>query len=125
VRELLWVALGGALGSVARFLVSRGLHRALGQPWFPVGTLAVNATGCLVIGFLGSLAESRQLFSADLRIFLFIGLLGGFTTFSSFGYETLALARDGEMLAAAGNVAAQLAFGLIAVWLGYAAGRLV
>jgi CrcB protein len=125
MRDLLAVALGGAFGSVARYLLSRGLHRALSQPWFPVGTLAVNVLGCLIIGFLGALADHRQLFSPELRLLLFIGVLGGFTTFSSFGYETLALARDGELLAAGGNVVAQLVLGLGGVWLGYAAGRLV
>ena len=125
MRELLWVALGGGIGSVARYLASRGLHQALGTSWFPVGTLAVNVTGCLLIGFLGALADTRQLFSADLRLFVFIGLLGGFTTFSSFGYETLALARDRELLAAVVNIAAQLGFGLGGVWIGYTLGRLL
>jgi CrcB protein len=84
-------------------------------PW---GTLAVNVLGCLAIGFCGGLAESRQLFAADARLFLFIGVFGGFTTFSTFGYETFALLRDGDTLRAILNILLQIGFGLGAVWAG-------
>ena len=87
---------------------------------FPVGTLVVNVSGCFLIGLLGGLVESRQMFGPDLRVFLLIGVLGGFTTFSSFAYETLALARDAEFARALLNIAAQLLLGLGAAWFGFA-----
>jgi CrcB protein len=106
------------LGSIGRYLVGGWVHRALPFSSFPVGTLVVNLAGCFVIGVLGGLAAGRQLFGADLRAFLMIGVIGGFTTFSSFAYETLALARDAELGRALGNVAAQVVLGLAAAWLG-------
>jgi len=123
MRELLWVGAGGFLGAISRYLIGGWVHRFPGTGGFPYGTLAVNALGCLVIGFLGALSETRSLFSPELRLFVFLGLLGGFTTFSSFGYETLALARDGQFAAALANIAAQLALGLAGVAIGFAAGR--
>jgi len=117
--DALWVGAGGFAGSVLRYAVSGLVHRLLPFATFPFGTLAVNAMGCLVIGVLGGISEGRQAIGHDLRLFLFLGLLGGFTTFSSFGYETLALLRDGENLRAAANVALQLAAGLGLAWAGY------
>jgi len=87
---------------------------------FPVGTLVVNVSGCFLIGLLGGLVETRQLLGPDLRVFLLIGVLGGFTTFSSFAYETLALTRDAEFSRALLNIGAQVVLGLGAAWLGYA-----
>lgn len=85
---------------------------------FPYGTIAVNITGCLIIGFLSQLAESQGAFIPETRAFLFIGFLGGFTTFSTFGNETMNLFRDGENVLALINVAVQIGVGLGAVWLG-------
>jgi CrcB protein len=82
-------------------------------------------TGCFVIGFLGQLAESKNLFQGDTRTFLFVGVLGGFTTFSSFGYETFQLIRDGSFLYAGANAVLQVVVGLLLVWLGWIAGRLL
>lgn len=79
----------------------------------------VNLLGCLAIGVIAGLAESRQLFAPEFRAFTLIGLLGGFTTFSTFGYETFALMRDGEYLRATTNVGLQVIGGLTLVWLGY------
>lgn len=90
---------------------------------FPLGTLAVNVVGCLLIGVLHGLAETRQIISPELRLLLMIGMIGGFTTFSTFGYETLALLRDAEVFRAMANVTVQVLFGLIAVWLGDMLGR--
>ncbi|MBI5058641.1 fluoride efflux transporter CrcB [candidate division KSB1 bacterium] len=123
MRELLWVGSGGFLGSVLRYYVGGCVQRGLPGSAFPMGTLAVNALGCLVIGLLAGLAESRFVLSAEARLFLLIGVLGGFTTYSSFGYETVALARDGQLLAAFGNIALQLVLGLGAVYLGLVASR--
>src|SRR4029077_5806254 len=93
VRHMLIVALGGASGSVARYkLGGFALHHT--ESWnFPVSTFAVNLLGCFVIGLLAALAEHHDLFSPSLRLLLFTGLLGGFTTFSAFGYESVFLIR--------------------------------
>ena len=115
------VGLGGFLGSMLRFGLTGLVHRQLPLATFPFGTLAVNVIGCLVIGLLAGLYDSRQVFGPDLRVFAFIGVLGGFTTFSTFGFETLAMARDQEYLRAASNVILHVGVALPAVWLGYTA----
>jgi CrcB protein len=89
----------------------------------PFGTLAVNVIGCLLIGLLGGLAETREIMHPNARMFVMVGILGGFTTFSTFGYETFALGRDGQSLMALANIGMQIVFGLVAVWAGYAAIR--
>ncbi|HVP38517.1 MAG TPA: fluoride efflux transporter CrcB [Candidatus Saccharimonadales bacterium] len=125
MQRLLIVGLGGCLGTMARYLLGGLMVRAKQGATFPLETLAVNVLGCLAIGFLSELAEARGLFSGATRAFLFIGVLGGFTTFSSFGYETFQLLRDGEAGAALGSVGLQLGLGLGAVWAGHVAGRLL
>jgi len=90
-----------------------------GSARFPVGTLVVNVLGCLVIGVLGAIGQHVQPWSPGARLFLFTGILGGFTTFSAFGYETFELLRSGAAALAALNVLAQVAAGLAAVWAGY------
>ena len=116
----LWVALGGALGSVARFACSGLAVRWFGAH-FPWGTLFVNVTGSLAIGVLAALATGgRPLVAGDARAFLIVGVLGGFTTFSSFSLETLTLARGGQLGAAGANVALSLIACLVAVWIGFA-----
>ena len=122
---LLLVGAGGFLGSILRYFMSGWVHRLLGNPWFPYGTLAVNVTGSVVIGFLAGLADTRSLFTAEARLFFFIGILGGFTTFSSFTLETLSLVRNTQIFGAVANVASQLILGLIGVWLGNLAARLI
>ena len=123
VSQIFLVGIGGFLGSVFRFLLSGFVHRLIPLSEFPFGTLAVNVVGCLLIGVLNGLAETRQVIGPELRLFLMIGMLGGFTTFSTFGYETLALIRDAEVFRAMGNVALHMFFGLTAVWIGDALGR--
>ena len=123
MTEALLVGAGGFIGAVSRYGVVIGVARVLGQPSFPWGVLAANVLGSLLIGVLVGLAESRQLFSAEARLFLFVGVLGGFTTFSAITNDTFALLRNGEHLAAAGNVVLSVALGLAAVALGYAAAR--
>ncbi len=113
------VGLGGFIGALCRYGLAGVVHRGLPQTTFPVGTLVVNLLGCLLIGYLAGLADSRQLFAPELRLFAFIGLLGGFTTFSTFGYETVALARDTGYLQAAVNVGLHVVLGLMLVWLAY------
>lgn len=121
LKPMLLVALGGALGSVARFKLSGlVLHHAV--DWrFPAGTFAVNVIGCLAAGILAGLAEKHDMFSADTRLLLFTGLLGGFTTFSAFGMETVFLIRRGELMVASANVAVSVAAGLLALWIGLVA----
>ena len=125
MARFLLVGLGGFLGSVLRYGTGGLVHRLAGQALFPWGTLVVNGLGCLVIGFLGGLAEMRGVLSGEARLFLFIGVLGGFTTFSSFGYETYHLVRDGQSAWAAANVLSQVLLGLAAVWAGDLAARLL
>lgn len=115
----LLVGAGGFIGSIFRYICGKTVHSLLQQyPWFPFGTLTVNVAGCLLIGFLAGLSETRHIFSAEARLFVFAGFLGGFTTFSSFGYETFVLARDVQPTAAIANVALHLVLGLGAVWAG-------
>jgi CrcB protein len=120
IMTYVWVAFGGALGSVARYGCAGFVARLAGTS-FPWGTLLVNVTGSFVIGVLAALltSDGRPLVAGDARAFLMVGVLGGFTTFSSFSVETLTLARGGEWAAAGGNVVASVALCLIAVWLGY------
>lgn len=119
----LWVAIGGALGSMARYACSGLAARWIGAA-FPWGTLFVNVAGSLAIGVLAALAThgERPLVGTDARAFLMVGVLGGFTTFSSFSLETLTLARGGQLAAAGANVAVSLVACLVAVAIGFAAG---
>jgi CrcB protein len=121
-----WVALGGALGSVARYGCSLAAMRWLGTA-FPWGTMFVNVTGSFTIGLLAALvaADGRPLLGADARAFAIVGLLGGFTTFSSFSLETLNLARSGALGAAAINVVLSVALCLAGVGLGFATAGLL
>ena len=112
------VALGGALGSVFRYLLGAWTQALSKSIDFPYGTLAVNLLGCFLIGFLAQLAEARGAFTSETRLFVFIGILGGFTTFSSFGNETVNLLREGGTLSALANVGANVIVGLLLVWLG-------
>ena len=116
--SVIFVALGGTLGSVSRYLLGTWAQTASKSIDFPYGTLAVNLFGCFVIGFLSQLAESRGAFSMEARAFIFLGLLGGFTTFSSFGNDTINLFRDGETFNALVNIGANVIFGLLLVWFG-------
>jgi CrcB protein len=118
VLNILLVGIGGAFGSIARYLVSTWVQTTVKSVGFPFGTLTVNLIGCFVIGFLAQLAEARGIFTSESRAFVFIGILGGFTTFSSFGNETLNLVRGGEMWSALSNVGLNVVIGLFAVWLG-------
>ena len=119
--SVLYVALGGAIGSVSRYLVGTWVQTTSQSIDFPYGTLTVNLIGCFVIGFLSQLVESRGVFTPETRGLVFIGVLGGFTTFSSFGNDSINLLRDGETFNALANVGTNVIFGLMLVWLGRAA----
>ncbi len=118
----LWIALGSALGGIARFWCSSTIDRMIGET-FPWGTFMVNVTGSFIIGLLGTLSgpEGRWFLPTDARIFVMVGLCGGYTTFSSFSYQTLNLARDGEWLWAGANVVMSVVVCLAAVWFGHVA----
>ena len=118
MTNILLVGIGGFIGSVMRYLASGYVQQTTKSVDFPYGTLAVNVIGCFAIGFLAQLAESRGVFTSEARLFVFVGILGGFTTFSSFGNETLNLARDSQLMSALANIGANVIVGLIAVWIG-------
>ena len=118
MTNLLLVGIGGFIGSVTRYALGGWVTRLTVEAKFPYGTLLVNLAGCLVIGLLAGLSVKYELFSQEAKLFLFTGLLGGFTTFSAFGLETVFLLRRGEFLIAAAYVAASVAFGIALVWLG-------
>lgn len=116
--NILVIAIGGALGSVARYLFSSAVLRATGS-LFPVGTFAVNVVGCFVFGAIAGAAEQRVQLTPELRLFLLVGVLGGFTTFSSYAFESFSLMRDGQFAGAAVNVVGQVVAGLAGLWVGY------
>jgi fluoride exporter len=126
INLYLWIAAGGALGSVARFGVAEALARSAGTS-FPWGTLIVNVAGSFVIGFFATATApgGRWAVGGEGRHFFMTGVLGGFTTFSSFSLQTLGLMREGAWLRAGGNVVGSVALCLLAVWLGHLAAALL
>jgi CrcB protein len=116
VGKLFLAGIGGFIGSTLRYAVTGYVQQLSRSIDFPYGTLAVNLIGCFLIGFLSQLAETRGVLTAESRTFVFIGILGGFTTFSAFGNETMNLWRDGQNALAMANVAANVLLGLGAVW---------
>lgn len=117
------VGAGGFVGSVLRYAVSLLTYRLWPQQPLPVATLAVNVVGCLVIGFVAGVSEVRGVVGHGMRLFLVVGLLGGFTTFSTFGFETFALFREGETARALLNLALNATATIAAVAAGYGIGR--
>jgi CrcB protein len=114
------VGLGGALGSMARHGLNHVIHQRQLSSTFPLGIFAINITGSVLIGVIGGLVVSgRWTLSHDARTFLIVGLLGGFTTFSSFSFDTLALMRDGHLGQAVWNVVGQVGLSLLGVWAGF------
>lgn len=124
MMKIILIFLGGGIGAVARYALQGFVHRYSGSS-FPLGTLAVNVLGCLLIGYLMIALEERFLVNPTLRIFLIIGILGGFTTFSSFSYETIALLRDGELLFGVINILASLIVCLSATFIGMTVAKLI
>jgi CrcB protein len=120
----LWIALGSALGGVGRYWLSGAVAARWGEA-FPLGTLVVNVSGSLVIGVLAAWTEpeGRVWISPATRQFLMLGVLGGYTTFSSFSLQTLNLAREGQWFQAGANSVLSLALCLVAVWLGHLLGQ--
>ena len=118
--RVLWAGAGGFIGAALRVALGSALARAKGSSIFPLETLVINVMGCLAIGVFGSLADERGLITGVARVFVIAGVLGGFTTYSAFGYETFQLLRNGQAVAALGSVSLQLVLGLAAVWAGAA-----
>ncbi len=116
--KLVMIAAGGAVGAILRYGLS-GWAQKLSDGSFPIGTLCVNLLGCFVIGVVGASFAGPHLIREEYRVALLVGLLGAFTTFSTFGWETFALANDGQVGLAAVNIVVSNAVGLVAVWLGY------
>ncbi len=120
--RLIYIGLAGAAGTLFRYWLSEWIARRFGET-FPTGTLVVNLIGCFVIGLCFYLMFDRYLVNPTVRTIIMIGLLGGFTTFSSFGLQTFTLLRDGEMGLALFNVALSNVGGLLLVWVGYSVGK--
>jgi fluoride exporter len=121
--RILLIGIGGLIGTLLRYGIGGALTRLKVGASFPYETLVINVTGCLAIGALAGLAETRGILGGTSRAVVFIGLLGGFTTFSTFGYETFQLARSGQVITAATSIALQVVLGVSAVWAGDAGVR--
>lgn len=121
-RNLLFIALGGSLGSVFRYLVSVGTIKLIGQNWFFSGTTAANIIGCLLIGIIATVLQEKGLMENTIKLFLIVGFLGGFTTFSSFGlegFEVAAVSLQKGLI----YLGFQVVTGLAAVWAGIEIGK--
>ena len=117
--KILMVGIGGFAGSICRYIISDLSQRMFNDPFFPYGTITVNVIGCLLIGLLGGLSETRQIFTPEIRALILIGFLGGFTTFSTFGYEIFTVTRDGQLASALTNLMLHLILGFGSVWFGF------
>jgi CrcB protein len=124
LQQIIIAGLGGFIGSACRFWLASVSYRLLGQD-FPYGTMIVNILGCFLIGLLMSIFEERFLVSPNLRIFLTIGILGGFTTFSSFSFESLSLLREGNYFSGMSNILITLIGCLSATWIGTIFGKIL
>lgn len=113
------VGSGGFIGAVCRWTLHGFVQRHAGLTSFPWGTLVVNMAGCLLIGVAVGIMDSRQVLAPEFRMFALIGVLGGFTTYSTFGYETFVLLRDADYLRAVANVSVQVVLGVALVMAGY------
>jgi CrcB protein len=118
MQKVLLVGLGGCLGSMLRYGAGGLIGRLKGGWSFPLETLLVNVTGCLVVGFLAGMSEARGMFAGTTRAFLFAGLLGGYTTFSAFGYDSFHLLRDARWSWAILSILLHVLLGVGAVRLG-------
>ncbi len=123
--KLFIIGTGGSIGAILRYLISGVVQNSFQNATFPYGTIAVNLFGCLLIGIGGGLMLSRQLFSPEMRAFLFIGILGSFTTFSTFSLETFNLLKSGEIWLALIYSGSSLFVGTLAVYLGFIISKII
>ena len=124
MQKVFLIGLAGLVGTLGRYALSGVIARRFGET-FPTGTLLVNVAGCFLAGFLFYLMQERFLVSQTMRTVVMIGLLGGFTTFSSFGLQTFTLLKDGEFWFAAVNIVGSNLLGLLMVWAGYTLAKVV
>ncbi|MCP4291841.1 MAG: fluoride efflux transporter CrcB [bacterium] len=124
MRPFILIGLAGALGAISRYGVSLGAQRLLGNH-FAYGTLLVNVIGCLALGIILELENQTQVVNSSVRLFVAVGFLGAFTTFSTFGFETLKFIQQGQPHLAFINIALNLILGLLAVWMGWGTARFV
>ncbi len=122
MNKLVLIAAGGALGALARYGLAGFVHRFVPAD-FPYGTAAVNVLGCFLFGLVFALADERMYIRPDLRVFLLVGFMGAFTTFSTYIFESAQLVRDFQWLLAGVNLSVQIVLGFGALFLGMAAGR--
>ena len=125
MTKFLLIGFGGFIGAILRYILSGAAQSASGSISFPFGTLVVNILGCFLIGSLVYLIEARAMFTAELRTFLLIGVLGAFTTYSTFGSETHQLILESKFHLAVINIGSHIILGLFAVYLGRMAGYLI
>lgn len=125
MKEILIIGAGGFLGAVLRYIAVISMQVFKTKHAIPMGTLLVNVIGCLLIGFLAVMAENGRILTPDTRNFLIVGILGAFTTFSTFGYESMTMLKSGAGTAFVLNIGLQLGLGLVAVWLGMNAAQLL
>ena len=125
MKEILIIGAGGFLGAVLHYVAVLSMQVFKTRHNIPLGTLLVNVVGCLLIGVLAVLAENSKILSPDTRNFLIVGILGAFTTFSAFGFESMNMLKNGFNTAFALNIGLQLTLGFFAVWLGMNAGRVL
>ena len=119
-----WLLLAGSCGTLARYTLAGAAQRVYGGE-LPVGTFVVNVLGCLLFGFIWTLADERLIISGETRFLILTGFMGAFTTFSTFAFESSALLRDSEWLLAAGNILGHNVIGVFAILFGMALGRLI
>jgi fluoride exporter len=120
--KIAMIAMGGAVGSVLRY-AGTGLAQKISSGGFPIGTLTVNVAGCLVIGWVFAMLSGPLLVREEIRVGVMVGLLGGFTTFSTYALETFSLANDGQRTAAIANILLSNGLGLAAVWIAFRLGQ--
>lgn len=125
MKNVIMVALGGSIGAVLRYLTLLSTQFLKQKTAIPLGTLMVNVLGCLLIGFLSTLGTNSRWISPEARNFMIVGILGAYTTFSTFGYESVSLFEAGFKWQFAANIALQLLLGFAAVWAGSALGRVL
>lgn len=123
--NILIVGIGGFIGASSRYFIGGLIQDVFFKYHLPFGTIAVNIIGCLIIGILAGISDTKELFSDSLRLLLFVGILGGFTTFSAFGLETLNLINKGLIFHAFGNVLISVVLALLAVWFGHSLGKII
>ena len=119
MESIFIVGIGGFIGSIMRYLVTIWSQVFFKELSFPLGTLIVNISGCLLLGLLNGWAENYQFFTSQIRLFMFVGILGSFTTFSTFSYETIKMMQNGDSFQALLNIAIQVIVGLFAAFIGF------